>query len=68
MSSQIENGISHPEYVKDQLDDLINHLRQDVEKLEDPQGRALFETSAEVLEGLKRAFTHYQQKSEMAWR
>jgi hypothetical protein len=28
----------------------------------------MFETSAEVLTGLKKAFSDYEQKSESAWR
>jgi len=28
----------------------------------------MFETSAEVLDGLTKAFDHYENKSERAWR
>jgi len=34
---------------------------------EDPKCAALCETSAEVLEGLEKAYTHYHEKSEKAW-
>jgi hypothetical protein len=34
---------------------------------DDPQFKALFETSAEVLIGLAQAFRDYEQKSEPAW-
>lgn len=57
-----------PERIAAQLEALIIHLRQDMDSLDDPQAKALFETSAEVLEGLKRAFHHYQEQSEKAWR
>ena len=43
-------------------------LRRDVEKMDEPQLKALFETSAEVLDGLIKAFEHYEKKSEPAWR
>jgi hypothetical protein len=33
-----------------------------------PQGRALLETSAEVLDGVHKAFEHYLAKSEDAWK
>ena len=32
------------------------------------QLEAMFETSAEVLSGLKKAFSDYEQKNESAWR
>ncbi|MGV2832047.1 hypothetical protein [Myxosarcina sp. GI1(2024)] len=44
------------------LHDLIEHLRSDVTKVEDPKAEALFETTAEVLEGLKNAYTDYERK------
>ncbi|MGH3412143.1 MAG: hypothetical protein ACRDPH_03580 [Marmoricola sp.] len=48
--------------------DLADHLREDVEKVEDLRARALFETAAEVLLGLDRAFADYEEGSEPAWR
>jgi len=57
----------HTMYVRDQFNELAQHLRQDVEKVEDAQAKALFETSAEVLDGLSRAFEHYEERSESAW-
>ena len=50
------------------LGDLVAHLREDVRKVNDPGAQALFETSAEVLSGLARAYKHYDAKSEEAWR
>lgn len=50
------------------LDDLITHLRSDVEQVSDPKAEALFETTAEVLQGLKRAYQHFEQRFEEAWR
>ena len=47
---------------------LIEHLREDVEKVTEPKAQALFETSAEVLTGLVKAFDDYEHKSEKAWR
>ncbi len=47
---------------------LIDHLRSDVEKIDDPRAKALFETSAEVLGGLRKAFHDYDSKNEPAWR
>lgn len=39
-----------------------------VSKVTDPKAQALFETTAEVAEGLVRAYDHFEQKSEPAWR
>ena len=47
---------------------LIEHLRADVGKVMEPKAQALFETSAEVLSGLVKAFDDYEHKSEKAWR
>jgi len=35
---------------------LVDPLRQDISKVDDPKAKALFETSAEVLRGLAKAF------------
>lgn len=58
----------HTQNVGRMMQDLINHLREDVEKVDDPQAKALFEVSAEVLAGLQRSFEHFETKSEKAWR
>jgi hypothetical protein len=57
----------HTQRIQSELDALIGHLRQDILEVEEPQARALFETSAEVLLGLKQAYIHYEEKSEPAW-
>lgn len=58
----------HTQNVGRMMEELINHLREDLKKVDDPQAKALFEVSAEVLEGLQRAFEHFETKSEKAWR
>lgn len=49
------------------LDDLRRDLRRAIDAVDDPQGKALLEVSAEVLGGLITAFEHYRDKSEPAW-
>lgn len=49
------------------LDSLAVQLRNQGRQAADPQGRALFETSAEVLEGLSKAHHHYEEAAEPAW-
>lgn len=50
------------------LDELARTLRQYVKEVDDPKAEALFETSAEVLKGLKHAYDDFLQSSEKAWK
>ena len=47
---------------------LQSQLRQDVDRVDEPQLKALFEESAEVLGALAKTFEDYQTKREPAWR
>jgi hypothetical protein len=62
------NPSHHTQKIKAQMHQLIEHLRADVGKVTEPKAQALFETSAEVLTGLVKAFDDYEKKSEAAWR
>ncbi|WP_245486260.1 hypothetical protein [Mesorhizobium sp. M7A.F.Ca.US.010.02.1.1] len=46
----------------------MDHLRDDIGKVDEPQLKAMFQTAEEVLGGLKKAFRDYEQKNESAWR
>jgi hypothetical protein len=61
------NPIHHTQKIKAQMHQLINHLREDIGKVTEPKVQALFETSAEVLTGLAKAFDDYEKKNETAW-
>jgi hypothetical protein len=50
------------------LEDTARHVREDVKNVDDPKARALFETSAEVLDGLRKAYDDFEKKNEPAWR
>ena len=68
MNPPLENNpIRHTHYIKAQMRQLINHLREDVGKVTEAKAQALFETSAEVLAGLIKAFDDYEKKTEAAW-
>jgi hypothetical protein len=54
--------------LKAMLTDVITHARQDVSKVRDPKAQALFETTVEVLVGLRKAFDDFEQKTEEVWR
>lgn len=58
----------HTRQIRQRLQDMTQHLREDVGKVEEAKARALFETTAEVLIGLDRAYEHYEQRSEEAWK
>jgi hypothetical protein len=58
----------HTQIMQARLQEMIEHLREDVGKVDEPQLKAMFETAAEVLAGLKKAFRDYEEKTEQAWR
>jgi hypothetical protein len=58
----------HVQKMQQALQNIKDHLREDIEKVDEPQFKAMFETSAEVLGGLIKAFRDYAQKNESAWR
>jgi hypothetical protein len=58
----------HVKKIAGQLQQLIDHLRSDIEKIDEPRCKAMFETAAEVLGGLQKAFDDYETRSEPAWR
>jgi hypothetical protein len=62
------NPMEHTANVKKEFRVLIDHLRKDIERVEDRSAKALFEVSAEVLIGLEKAFSDYEQKNEAAWK
>ena len=67
MASQDGDPRHHTQKMAKQLQDIVAHLREDVKKVDEPQFKAMFETSAEVLTGLVKAFHDYEQKNEAAW-
>ena len=67
-SSAGRNPQHHTQKMKTRLQEIVTHLRQDIQKVDEPQLKAMFETSAEVLSGLMKAFSDYEKKNEAAWR
>ena len=53
----------HTQQMQERFQQLIDHLREDIDKVNEPQFKAMFETSAEVLGGLKKAFGDYEKRS-----
>lgn len=58
----------HPRNIGGMLDELVNHVREDIDQVEDPKAQVLFETTAEVLSGLRTAYKHFETGSEKAMR
>jgi len=58
----------HVQKMERRLGEIRDHLREDIGKVDEPQFKAMFETAAEVLGGLLKAFHDYQEKREQAWR
>jgi hypothetical protein len=67
-SSVTSDPVEHTRKVREMFDRLAELLRGDVERIDDPKAKALFETSAEVLTGLSKAFADHDARSEAAWR
>jgi hypothetical protein len=67
-SLNTNDPLAHTANIKNEFRELIDHLRDDVTKVNDPAAKALFETSAEVLIGLEKAFSDYESKNEPAWK
>jgi hypothetical protein len=59
---------AHTANVRKEFRELIDHLRGDINKIDEPKAQALFETAAEVITGLDTAFKHYEEKNENAWK
>lgn len=63
----ISDPLHHTGKIQARLAELAEHLRADVAKVDEPQAKALFETAAEVLLGLRNAFLDYEKGEEDAW-
>ena len=67
-SEQTSDPIERVRDMNERLTEVIDCLRADIGRVEEPQFKAMFETAAEVLGGLVTAFRHYEDKSERAWK
>ena len=58
----------HTRKMQGRIQELIDHLHEDIDVVDEPQLRAMFETAAEVLAGVKKTLGDYELKKERAWR
>lgn len=56
----------HTAHLREKLQGVIDHAREDIGKISEPKAQALFETTAEVCTGLIKAFDDYDKKAP-AW-
>jgi hypothetical protein len=68
MASANKDPRHHTRKMQQRLHELKDHLREDIEVVDEPKLKAMFETAAEVLGGLEKAFGDYERKNEAAWR
>jgi len=68
MASDESNPVHHTQKMQKRLGEISAHLRQDIEKVDEPQMKVMFEAAAEVLDGLVRTFQHYEDRQKGAWR
>jgi hypothetical protein len=68
MQGENVDTMHHVRKLREMLTEVSDHARQDVNKVSDPKAQALFETTAEVLTGLSRAYEHFEQSRAPAWK
>jgi hypothetical protein len=68
MENHDEAANEHATKISEELLALAAHLRRDLAIIQDSKAKALFETSAEVILGLNKAFTDYLEKKETVWK
>ena len=58
----------HARNISGRLEELVAHMRKDIDLVDEPKAQVLFETAAEVLSGLRTVFQHYATGAEKAMR
>lgn len=66
--AQERDPLHHTWRMRQRFREAVHHLRGNVGKVDGPRLKAMFETSAEALEGWIRAFRDHERKEEPAWR
>lgn len=54
-------------YIEGFISELKDFCRNEVHLTNDQQAKALFETTADVFEGLEKAFSDFQSANDPAW-
>lgn len=62
-----QSDISSLKRAHHMMNELMTSLRTDIQQLNDPQAKAIFETSAEVVSALIKTLRDYESRNEEAW-
>ena len=65
---QTSDPKAHSGNLRSKLLEIVEHWPGDKVKVKDPRAKALFETSAEVVNSLIVAFRHFEEGKEEAWK
>ncbi len=57
----------HAQNVEKYISELKHHLQDDIKIISEPKAKALFETAADILDGLEKAFSDYQSENFGGW-
>jgi len=68
MAEGPEDPHVHTHAMEARFREIVSHLRSDIQVIQDPGASALFETAAEVIGGLEKAFHDFDARNEPAWR
>ena len=66
-TNQSDNPKDHAQALESYIVQLKDACHDEIKLVSDPRAKALFETAAEVLNGLEKAFSDYQSENEGAW-
>jgi len=59
-----DNPRYHVVKVRGMLNAVVRHCREDIAKVAEPKAQAIFETTAELLDGLINAYSRYERELE----
>jgi len=62
------NPVDHAKKIETILESLQGHCRSESLLFTDPKAKALYETAADVLDGLQKAFHDFSLKKDEIWK
>jgi hypothetical protein len=62
----VNDARHHTMKIAEEMRHLVSHLRGDAAKVQQPKAQAMYETAAECIEGLRKAFEDYEHGAEPA--
>lgn len=62
-----DNPKEHAQHIEKYISDLKHLCQEDTRLVTDPKAKALFETAADILDGLEKAFSDYQSENFGGW-